>query len=119
MFKLKANSIGKRLFLLTIIFLIIALYNELFLDSISNRYRQFFEFFALVYLIVLFAFTPEAPFKRIVRKLYMVILLITILIQFRSLSYNLDVIRLSLSPVINFVEFDGVNIYDLFKYFYL
>lgn len=115
MFKLKANAFVKRLSLIVVIFLVISLYNEIYLDSISNRYRQFFEFFALVYLIVLYAYTPESQFKKIVRKLFAIILLVTVLIQFRSLSFNLDIIRLSISPVINMMEFEGVNIYNIFK----
>jgi len=111
MFKFKANPIVKRLFLITLVFLIISMFNELYLDPISNRYREFFEFFALIYLIILFAFSPASRFKNIANKIYSVILLITILIQLRSLSYNLDFIRLSISPVINLFEFDSVNIY--------
>lgn len=113
-FKSKNNIIVKRLSLIMIIFLILSLYNEIYLDSISNRYRQFFEFFALVYLIVLFAFTPDFQFKKMMRKVFTFILLVSVMIQFRSLSYNLDVIRLSISPIINLIEFDGINIYNIF-----
>ncbi|WP_027124318.1 EpsG family protein [Gelidibacter mesophilus] len=114
MLKLKSNLVVNRLALIVMIFLIISLYNEIYFDSISNRYRQFFEFFALVYLVVLFAFTRENRYKKVGRKIYAIILLISILIQFRSLSYNLDIIRLTISPAINLMEFEGVNIYNLF-----
>jgi hypothetical protein len=114
MFKLKGNPTTKRLFLMSIILFLISIFNEIYLDSISNRYRQFFEFFALVYLIVLFASTIDSKFKRNVKKFFFFILLVNMLISFRSLSYNLDILRLTISPFINFFDFDSVSIYELF-----
>lgn len=110
-FQLKMNFTTKRFFLIALIFLIISMYYEIYLDSISNRFRQFFEFFALIYLILLFAFNNDSRFTRITRRSYSFILLFTILISLRSLSYNLDLIRLSISPLINLLEFDSTNLY--------
>lgn len=110
---LKTNPTLNRLFLFSLILFVISFYNELFLDTISNRYRKFFEFISLVYLIIFFASNKKSTFTKLIKNFYTVILLITILISLRSLSFNLDVVRLTLSPLINLIEFDSVNIYDL------
>jgi hypothetical protein len=112
-FKLKTNETINKFFLLTLIFLGIAVFNSTYLDSISNRYNHFFNFICLLYLFFLFSFNKTTRLSVSLKWIFLFILILNILIGLRADSYTFDVIRLTLSPIFIILGLDeGANIYN-------
>jgi hypothetical protein len=114
LFKLKINKVINSLFFLSLLFLSLSIFSGNILDSISNRYKYFFEFSALIYLFVLFVNNPLKKISKKVSYIYLPILLLTLFVQLRVDSYTLDIIRLTLSPLFLFFVDEGSNIYNIF-----
>lgn len=114
LFKLKTNRRINDLFFLSLFFLGLSLFAGNILDSISNRYKYFFEFTALIYLLLIFANNTHKKVSKKVSYMYLPILLITFFINLRVDSYTFDIIRLSLSPLLLFFVDEGSNIYNIF-----
>lgn len=110
-FGLKTNNLVNNLFLFSVILLVISMFNETFLDSISNRYRLFFQFTGLVYLFFILSYNKITKFTKILKNIFVLILILNVLIGLRVDSYTFDIIRLSLSPIITILGFEGANIY--------
>src|SRR5690554_1695929 len=108
----KSNKLIKDVFLLALILLVISIFNETVLDSISNRYRLFFEFVGLLYLFLLFSYNEKTKHHTILKNFYLLVLTLKVLISLRVDSYTYDVIRLTLSPLFTILGFQGANIYE-------
>ncbi len=104
-FKINFDTISNRLFGFSVFMAMQFLLTATFLDPISNRYMIIFYLFGLVYMFYLASINQGNRFLKIVRTIFIPILILNILIKIRSDLY-------SLSPVLAFGNAISVFLYD-------
>jgi hypothetical protein len=112
-FKLKFDTTADNLFGFAIIMLIHNLFSGVLVDTISNRYYLLFNLFALVYLFYLGTINTKNKFIIFLSRIYFFILLLQVLIIFRSDLYTVSPILLFGNFLFVFITESTISIQDL------